>query len=106
MSPDPTPPVGVLLIQLGTPDAPTPTALRRYLRQFLSDPRVVEAPRALWLPVLHLVVLTTRPRASARKYARVWSPTTGSPLRHFTERQEELLAKELGAGFAVAHGMR
>src|SRR6267154_6304860 len=80
----------VLLVNLGTPDAPTPQAVRRYLRQFLSDPRVIEIPRALWLPILHGFVLNTRPRKSARKYASIWS-SEGSPLRVHTEKQARLL---------------
>ncbi len=87
--------IGVLLIQLGTPDAPTPAAVRAYLREFLSDPRVVEIPRALWLPVLHLWVLRTRPKASARRYAGIWM-SEGSPLRVHTERQATLLRGYLG----------
>jgi ferrochelatase len=82
---------GILLIQLGTPDAPTAKALRPYLRQFLSDPRVIELPKLAWWPILHGYVLRTRPAASAAKYARIWDPVTGSPLRHYTERQVELL---------------
>ena len=82
---------GILLIQLGTPDAPTPPALRTYLRQFLSDRRVIEAPRLLWWLILNLFILTTRPRQSAAKYARIWDPETGSPLLHYTKRQAELL---------------
>ncbi len=89
------PRVGILLIQLGTPDAPTPAAVRAYLREFLSDARVVEMPRALWLPILHLWVLRTRPRASARRYAEVWM-SEGSPLRVHTERQATLLRGYLG----------
>jgi ferrochelatase len=77
----------VLLIQLGTPDAPTPAALRRYLRQFLGDPRVIEAPRPLWWFILHLAILPFRPRRSAAKYARIWNPVTGSPLLYHTQRQ-------------------
>src|SRR5437667_54226 len=80
----------VLLVNLGTPDAPTPRAVRRYLKQFLSDPRVIEIPRALWLPILHGLVLNTRPRKSARKYASIWS-SEGSPLKVHTERQAQLL---------------
>src|SRR5256885_1965282 len=80
----------VLLVNLGTPDAPTPQAVRRYLKQFLSDPRVMEIPRALWLPILHGFVLNTRPRKSARKYASIWS-SEGSPLKVHTERQARLL---------------
>ena len=82
---------GVLLIQLGTPDAPTPPALRRYLRQFLSDPRVIEVPRWKWWFILNLFILPTRPPQSAAKYARIWDPVTGSPLLHYTRRQAELL---------------
>jgi ferrochelatase len=86
---------GVLLIQLGTPDAPTPPALRRYLRQFLGDPRVIEAPRLAWWFVLNLFILPTRPARSAAKYRRIWDPSTGSPLLHYTRRQAELLQKAL-----------
>lgn len=82
---------GILLIQLGTPDAPTAAALKPYLRQFLSDPRVIEVPRWLWWPILYLRILPTRPRESAAKYARIWDAATGSPLRHFTELQTAAL---------------
>ena len=82
---------GVLLIQLGTPDAPTPAALSVYLRQFLGDPRVIEAPRWLWWLVLNFIILPTRPKRSAEKYARIWDPKTGSPLLHFTRLQAEKL---------------
>jgi ferrochelatase len=85
---------GILIIQLGTPDAPTASALRPYLRQFLSDPRVIEAPKWLWWPLLHGYILRTRPAASAAKYARIWDPETGSPLLHFTRRQTELLQQQ------------
>jgi ferrochelatase len=87
--------IGVLLIQLGTPEAPTPAAVRAYLREFLSDPRVVEIPRAVWLPILHLWVLATRPKASARRYAGIWM-SEGAPLRVHTERQTRLLRGCLG----------
>src|SRR5437660_5717408 len=86
---------GVLLIQLGTPDAPTPAALRVYLRQFLSDRRVIETPRLLWWFILHFAILPRRPGQSAAKYARIWDPKTGSPLLHYTRRQAELLQREL-----------
>lgn len=82
--------IGVLLVNLGTPEAPTPAAVRTYLREFLSDPRVVEIPRILWWPILHLFVLTTRPKASARRYAQVWM-SEGSPLKVHTQRQTTLL---------------
>jgi ferrochelatase len=87
--------IGVLLVNLGTPEAPTPAAVRTYLREFLSDPRVVEIPRILWWPILHLFVLATRPKASARRYAQVWM-SDGSPLRVHTERQTTLLRGYLG----------
>jgi len=80
--------VAVLLINLGTPDAPTPKAVRRYLAQFLSDPRVVEIPAIVWQVILRVLILPFRGRSSARKYAAVWTPE-GSPLRVFTEKQVE-----------------
>jgi ferrochelatase len=83
----------VLLVNLGTPDAP---ALRRYLKQFLSDPRVVEIPRLLWWLILNLVILNVRPAKSAKKYAAIWQED-GSPLRFHTERQARLLAENLAA---------
>jgi len=86
----------VLLVNLGTPDAPTPQAVRRYLKQFLSDPRVIEIPRAFWLPILHVFVLNSRPRKSARKYASIWSPE-GSPLKVHTEMQARLLRGYFGS---------
>src|SRR5918911_4071529 len=86
---------GVLLIQLGTPDAPTVPALRRYLRQFLGDPRVIEAPRLPWWFVLNFRILPTRPAQSAAKYQRIWNPQTGSPLLHITRRQTEALQRLL-----------
>lgn len=88
-------PVGVLLIQLGTPDAPTARALRRYLRQFLSDPRVIELPRWQWLPIFYLFVLPFRPAQSAAKYRRIWQAQTGSPLLHWSRRQAALVQERL-----------
>ena len=85
----------VLLVNLGTPDAPDAPSLKRYLGQFLSDPRVVEIPRLLWWPILHGIILNTRPKKSAAKYASVWLPE-GSPLRVHTERQAKLLKGYLG----------
>lgn len=100
---------GILLVNLGTPDAPTAAALRRYLGEFLSDPRVVEIPRPLWWPLLHGVILNTRPAASARKYARIWSED-GSPLRVHTERQARLLsdnlARRIRSPITVEYAMR
>jgi len=86
---------GILLIQLGTPDAPTTPALKRYLRQFLSDPRVIDVPRWKWWFILNLFILRTRPQQSAAKYARIWDPMTGSPLLHYTRRQTELLQQAM-----------
>lgn len=83
--------IGVLLVNLGTPDEASAPAVRRYLAQFLSDPRVVEIPRAVWLPVLYGIILTVRPKRSAAKYAAIWTPE-GSPLMVHTRRQAELLA--------------
>jgi protoporphyrin/coproporphyrin ferrochelatase len=100
---------GVLLINLGTPDAPTPPAVRTYLREFLTDPRVVEIPRAAWLPILYGFVLTRRPKASAERYAMVWTKE-GSPLKVHTERQTTLLRGYLGerikAPLIVEYAMR
>jgi len=89
----PTP--AVLLLQLGTPDEPTAPALRRYLRQFLGDPRVIEAPRLLWWFILNLRILPTRPAQSAEKYRRIWDARTGSPLLHITRQQTEALQRLL-----------
>lgn len=85
----------ILLVQLGTPDAPEPAAVRRYLAEFLSDPRVVEIPRLLWWPVLHGIVLRTRPAKSAAKYASIWT-TEGSPLAVTSQRQATMLRGWLG----------
>ncbi len=85
----------VLLANLGTPDEPTPAALRRYLAEFLGDPRVVEIPRLVWWPILHGVILRTRPAKSAAKYASIWTPE-GSPLAVWTSRQASLLQGYLG----------
>ncbi len=82
--------LGVLIIQLGTPDAPTPEALRPYLKQFLGDPRVIENPPWYW-PLIFQLILWRRPAASAAKYARIWDKQTGSPLMHWTKRQTELV---------------
>jgi protoporphyrin/coproporphyrin ferrochelatase len=84
------PAIGILLINLGTPAAPTAKAVRPYLKQFLSDPRVVEIPRAVWWLILNGIILNTRPRASAEKYAKVWT-SEGSPLRVHTEKQAKLV---------------
>jgi protoporphyrin/coproporphyrin ferrochelatase len=85
----------VLLVNLGTPDEPTPAALRRYLAEFLSDPRVVEIPRLVWWLILHGVILRTRPAKSAAKYAAIWT-AAGSPLAVWTAKQATLLKGYLG----------
>lgn len=85
---------GVLLINLGTPEAPTAKALRPYLKQFLSDPRVIEIPRLVWLPILHGFILPFRPRKSAEKYASIWQ-SGGSPLLLHTRQQTALLQQKL-----------
>jgi len=85
----------VVLVNLGTPEAATAPALRRYLGEFLADRRVVEIPRLLWWPILNGIILNTRPKKSAAKYASVWT-SEGSPLRVFTERQAKLLQGLLG----------
>lgn len=103
------PPVGVLITNLGTPSAPTTAAVRRYLAEFLSDPRVVELPRWLWLPILHAVILRVRPRRSAAAYRKIWS-AEGSPLLVNARRQasalEAALAEPLHGAVKVALGMR
>jgi ferrochelatase len=86
--------IGVLLINLGTPDAPEARAVRRYLAEFLSDPRVIEIPRFAWKPILHGVVLRTRPRKSAEAYNQIWT-NEGSPLRVIAHRQAEALRERL-----------
>jgi ferrochelatase len=101
--------IGILLINLGTPEAPTASAVRTYLREFLSDPRVVELPRPLWWMILNLFVLPFRPRKSAAKYAAIWDKE-GSPLRVHTIRQTKLLAGYLTQGgnpdISVEYAMR
>lgn len=101
-------PVGVLFINLGTPDAPTPTAIRRYLAEFLSDPRVIEIPPVLWQPILRLFILTRRPRALAPRYEEIWWEE-GSPLLVGSCRQAEGVQQELarrGVVIQAAVGMR
>ncbi len=85
----------ILLCNLGTPDAPTAPALRRYLGEFLSDSRVVEIPKPIWMLILHGIILRTRPKKSAAKYASVWLPE-GSPLKVWTEKQAVMLRGYLG----------
>ncbi len=102
------PSVAVLLCNLGTPDAPTASALRRYLAQFLSDPRVVEIPRLVWQLILRGIILRVRPAKSAAKYASIWT-SDGSPLKVWTDRQAKLLLGKLGEQglrVRVAYAMR
>ena len=103
------PRVGILLVNLGTPDAPTAPALRRYLKQFLSDRRVVEIPRAIWWLILNGIILNIRPRKSAEKYAQIWTQD-GSPLLGHTQKQAKLLqgylSTHIASPYAVEFGMR
>lgn len=101
----PAPRVGVLLINLGTPDAPDAPAVRRYLAEFLSDPRVIEIPKLAWKPILHGIVLRTRPTKSAHAYMQVWTEE-GSPLATITARQATALQDRLGPGILVEWAMR
>ncbi len=101
----PAPKVGVLLINLGTPDAPDAAAVRRYLAEFLSDRRVVEIPAIVWQPILHGIILRTRPKKSAHAYAQVWSEE-GSPLAAITRRQAVALQARLGDTVIVDFAMR
>lgn len=105
-----TPPfgkTGVLIVALGTPDAPTYGALRRYLAEFLSDPRVIEVPRPIWLPILYGPILTFRPAKSAKAYAKIWDYERGeSPLRTITRDQSEGLQDRLGDDIIVDWAFR
>jgi ferrochelatase len=101
--------VGVLLVNLGTPDGTDYKSMWRYLREFLSDPRVIELPRAIWYPILYGIVLTTRPKKSGANYARIWNRERNeSPLRTFTRGQAEKLAMSLAdlPDVVVEWGMR
>ena len=89
---------GVLLVNLGTPEEATTPAVRKYLAQFLSDPRVVEIPRLVWLPLLHGLILRRRPAASAENYKKVWTDE-GSPLLSISKKQAKLLQQEMGSRF-------
>ena len=97
--------IGVLLTNLGTPDAPEAAAVRRYLAEFLSDRRVIEIPRIAWLPILHGIILRTRPKKSAHAYKQVWTEE-GSPLAAITRRQTEALQRQLGEKVIVDFAMR
>ena len=101
------PRIGVLLINLGTPDAPTPAAVKTYLREFLSDRRVVEIPALLWQPILRGVVLNVRPRKSAHAYGLVWDRERNlSPLKAITQDQAQALSGGFGPGVTVDYAMR
>lgn len=96
---------GILLTNTGTPDAPTAKALRRYLREFLSDRRIVQLPRLVWLPILYGLVLPLRPKRSAKLYKKIWLPE-GSPMRVIMKKLAKKLSIQLGSSdFAVALGM-
>ena len=98
--------IGVLLINLGTPDAPEAAAVRRYLAEFLSDPRVIEIPAIAWKPILHGVILRTRPRKSAEAYNQIWT-NEGSPLRAIAHRQAKALRArfpQLSVHYAMRYG--
>jgi ferrochelatase len=99
------PRIGVLLINLGTPDAPDARSVRRYLAEFLSDRRVVEIPPIVWQPILRGIILNTRPKKSAHAYAQVWRDD-GSPLAAFTRAQAIALADAFGEGVMVDWAMR
>ena len=97
--------VGVVLVNLGTPDAPEPKAVKRYLAEFLSDRRVVEIPALIWQPILRGIILNTRPKKSAHAYRQVWNDN-GSPLAAITAEQAEKLQARLGEGVQVEWAMR
>lgn len=101
--------IGVLLVNLGTPDAPDARSVRRYLKQFLSDRRVIEIPPIAWQPILRGIILNTRPRKSAAAYSKIWTER-GSPLADITARQAEMVseavADEPGADIVVDYAMR
>src|SRR4051795_10354883 len=99
------PKVGVLLINLGTPNSPEPGSVRLYLKEFLSDPRVIEIPQLVWQPILHGLILRTRPKKSAHAYRQVWTEE-GSPLAAITARQARALAGAFGESVIVDHAMR
>lgn len=97
--------VGVLLVNLGSPDAPDVPSVKRFLREFLSDPRVIEIPQFLWQPILNLLILNIRPRTTAANYAKVWLPE-GSPLTVYTRQQAEALQGRMGDRVMVDWAMR
>jgi len=102
--------LGILVVNLGTPDAPDTPAVRRYLRQFLSDPRIIELPRLLWMAILHGIILRVRPKKSAEAYREVWDEQTGSPLMSISQAQTKALQASLqtlyGEDVVAVLGMR
>jgi len=99
--------IGVLLVNLGTPDAPTAKEVRRYLAEFLSDKRIVDLPRLIWLPILYGVILNVRPAATARNYAKIWrTESNESPLRFYTRAQGRGAAEKIGEDMHVDWAMR
>jgi ferrochelatase len=101
----PAPKIGVLLINLGTPNSPEPGSVKIYLREFLSDPRVVEIPQLVWQPILRGIILNTRPKKSSHAYKQVWTEE-GSPLAAITARQARALEGAWGENVIVDHAMR
>lgn len=97
--------LGVLLINLGTPDQPTTSSLRKYLGEFLSDPRVIEVPKLIWWFILHGIILRVRPSKSAKLYRSVWT-SEGSPLLSISRAQQAAIQAQLGQGYSVKLGMR
>ncbi len=97
--------IGVLLINLGTPDGPDPVSVKRYLKQFLSDTRVVEIPPIAWQPILRGIILNTRPQKSAKAYQKIWTER-GSPLADITSRQAEAMVGRFGEHVQVDWAMR
>ena len=97
--------IGLLLVNLGTPDSPSRADVRRYLKEFLSDPRVVEGSRIAWWLVLNGIILNTRPKKSSAAYQKIWT-SDGSPLLYFTQRQRDALQQHLGTQVKVVMAMR
>ena len=97
--------IGVLLINLGTPDGPDPGSVKKYLKQFLSDRRVIEIPPIAWQPILRGIILNTRPQKSSEAYSKIWTDR-GSPLADITARQAEAIGGTLGDKVIVDYAMR
>lgn len=97
--------IGVLLINLGTPDAPDPGSVKRYLKQFLSDKRVIEIPAIAWQPILRGIILNTRPQKSSKAYTKIWTDR-GSPLADITASQAEAIAAQMSEELIVDYAMR